>query len=186
VDELAEPDRRFTIGDGAILIAGTALGLGFWIARQKGNWGVGNNYRPIPSSPQALSYFACSVSLGMAWVVLLAPIRLHRRGRGLVACSPGFVAALAIVVTSLLDWYPWIKRAQGVNSMSYWDELLWGYTCENPSQYAPALATSWLVLWIGRRWSRPADWTDRLGRLLGIGTLALALIHPFLPYKEWR
>jgi hypothetical protein len=45
---------------------------------------------------------------------------------------------------------------------------------------APAVATSWLMLALGRRWRREIDWIGWLGRVLGVGWFVLFLLMGLL------
>jgi hypothetical protein len=41
---------------------------------------------------------------------------------------------------------------------------------------APAVATSWLMIALGRRWRREIDWIGWLGRVVGVGWMALFVL----------
>jgi hypothetical protein len=45
---------------------------------------------------------------------------------------------------------------------------------------APAVATSWLMIALGRRWRREIDWIGWLGRVLGVGWFVLFLLMGLL------
>ncbi len=95
---------------------------------------------------------------------------------------PGTVASVAVVSTlaAVALQYPmlWLDRAGiriGPNTVSVWQLWriqIWFFL---PRFAGYSVAVCWLVLSLGGRWRANAGWIDRLGQLLGICWMALAL-----------
>lgn len=153
------PTRRFTLLDGMILTAATAVGLGvarFHVGLYEG--------REIPFSdhPSRISLW-----VGFAWTVALIPLRLRapRPPFRDIRRQPGLVMAIAVVSAGIFDDLLWtlLRNFSGHgSSVSFVLQLL-----VEPVEIAPWIAAGWIALAFSGGWRGEAGWIDRLGRLLG-------------------
>jgi hypothetical protein len=94
--------------------------------------------------------------------------------------SPGLAGCMAVTVASLL-------------SLCYgWDDASLTYTASRsimataalravqPLPLAAAVAATWLLLVLDRRWKPEPSWIDRLGRLVALYWLGIGLIVPIV------
>jgi hypothetical protein len=190
----AATDRRFTLVDGMVLIAATAVGLGAMRARFGDLSPILDMVSNVASLKAAfglvveLTYFG--FPLFATWTVALLILRLRapRPSRRRLACQPGAMAlasttlvvvlrlleyavvALVTIVLGAWDWsWPVVSRA--ING-------LYANMTEAVSSPGLAVAAAWLTLIVGGRWRPEPSWIDRAGRLVGLAWLLL-LLSPF-------
>jgi hypothetical protein len=179
--------RRFTLLDGMILVAATAVG---YAAFQSLSHLIG-----IGDILEALREMVASGAIGelialltlialpvmVSWTLVLIPLRLigtRPRWRRL-ARQPGLVACLA-VATAL----GFLAMIAGVALLEIGRDNLAGF--EDVAIFLPppflglAVLASWVTLVAGRRWRPEPSWVDRLGRALGLLWILLALTSPLL------
>lgn len=192
--------RRFTLLDGMILVASVAAGLGVLRAFSgEGEW----DFLVTPSlwSRDLLDVLAADLivmlappAVSVTLAVLALRLRQPRPTWRRLVRQPGLMAGLALVaawavvgiftalhVTSL-GGVVVLANGGGVgpgDSPGYWLEVF--------SEFAAvfggfAVASCWATLAVGRRWRAEAGWGDRLGRLVGVGWIAMALAVAY----EWR
>jgi hypothetical protein len=181
------PRRRFTLLDGMILVAATAVGYAVF---QSLNHliGVGDVLEILreTTSSGAIGELIALLTLIAApvmvsWSLVLIPLRLigtRPRWRRL-ARQPGLVASLA-VATAL----GFMAMVTGVALLGIGRNILGGF----PEMllllalffFGVAVLASWVTLVAGRRWRPEPSWVDRLGRALGIFWILLAIASPLL------
>lgn len=156
------PRRRVTLADLLLLIA--AVGVASALDRAIL---VGQGLRGSPASMLSVTVTgACWVALALS--IALIPIRLRRPRPewALLRDRPGFVASIAalsgLVLETINDLPAMSRYPHGVES--------WLYSTPFPTNIAPLVAVSWLVLALGGRWSTGPgpDWVDRAGLALGV------------------
>ena len=178
--------RRFTIVDGMILVAATAVGLvGARSNVIEGRdslswdptwWSYGNLEAGIVS-------FAVVIPPAAAWTAAVVILRLRSprpRGRRL-ARQPGMVAAcsamgaMAVVVALNAMFAGLYRLVRGASIASGNGVLGWClvYSLILPSILGFVVAASWATLAVGRRWRAEPGWIDRLGRALGVFWIAM-------------
>lgn len=165
------PRRRFTIADGMILVAASAVGLlilredmpGFLEELRTPGAGLG-------TTPARLLLWVVGPPSGLfvAWAPGLIAVRLRSprpRGRRLVR-QPGLVAAVALLVAIVpgLLWCLslWSYRPGFRDRFNFHER--WVLVTEWADA---AVAGSWLALIVAGRWRAEASWIDRLGRISG-------------------
>ena len=151
--------RRFSILDGMILVAATAVGL--VLARTIFGDAVTLGANVINIS-RPITYFL------LAWTLAVLTIRLRQPHPSLrrLVCQPGMAACLAVATVTAVDATAWAI---------YWAQLESRHATEMLARYwrgyheRPGLvvAAVWLGLLLSRRWRPEPGWIDRLGRLIG-------------------
>jgi hypothetical protein len=172
--------RRFTLADAMVLVAATAAGLplsqAFYAALIENRPG---RLGPIRSASDLLRYaptgaVAASPCLAL-WSLALTLLVLRRprpRWRRLMT-RPGPVACLAAAAayaacTAMLALL-WALPGHGVGPPDW--ALLPALIL--PLQIGIAVAATWSLLALTRRWRPEPVWIDRWGRLLGLCWIAL-------------
>lgn len=192
-DPLAAPEassRRFTIGDGMILVALAACVLTLF-TQSIAPIRIGNYVREWPgvvsylysggprpatfrnSSMEAIRHYlwmtpvTTLVETGLPLFVLLTPafllfrLRKPRPSWRSLLRQPGMVGCLAAVLAVLIEI-----------------DLMW-FAVEIPTpmplNIGLAVVTAWTVLGVFRLWRSEPSWVNRLGRVLGVGWIAIGL-----------
>jgi hypothetical protein len=173
--------RRFTLGDGLILIASLALTLSVlrstnWFARIPRSVSIWWDARPRfvggfpwffawgPSARMAVSLMVAefvlllsSVLFGLTLVQPFLRLRRPRPPLRDLARQSGFVVCLGVIVGSLIFVdLEWVARI----------DVAWG------AILASALLLFWPVLGLPP-WRSEASWIDRLGRAVGWGWIVV-------------
>jgi hypothetical protein len=171
-----------------VLIA--ALGLGLMVGRSyvrsasAFSYVVHDPLSPRAASPWAWAY-ACVPPL-LAVSLVLWPLRLipprprFLRIVRLPGLVPALVAWLALVVAlakSLLErpvlqrvHFPKLGYLSLIESMSL-------RIVAAKDLMGPAIAVSWLILWLGGGWRPERSWIDRAGRLLGVVWIVFGIVN---------
>jgi hypothetical protein len=162
-----ESALRFTLQDGMILIAGTAVGGA--MAREfilmGGQW-YGRFAGREPVWILATSHLLYGWSLGLLGCQACRRGRLGRR----VARWPGTAACLAVFMASMFNLlYFWLI---GLARTDYARSFL-AVSVTRPLSIAAGIAVAWSVLLVSGRWRSSRAWPDLLGRILGWAWLAL-------------
>jgi hypothetical protein len=156
--------RRFTILDGMILVAATALAL----AASQAAW---PEFRRQERKVEVAAIWLASGT----WTVLLLRFRPPRQNFRRLARGPGdaacLAASVAIIMTGLMYFVATVKAQFTGGSNVSLDE----FPLIASVAAAPAILGSWLVLILGRRWRRAADWLEHLGRIVAVGWILLSL-----------
>jgi hypothetical protein len=181
-----------TLRDGIVLVAVFALGM--WVSQaQLMPWLY--VFSSIKSETRATN----SLSLSWHWGSLIA-----RRAQPVLAIltlgtlvmrffkprpdlrrlvrQPGFTAtlgaALAIVIGGAFSYATTkAKPSSGAEVLVYVSVMLLPRGCEP----GIAVATSWLLLVLGRRWHLERSWIDRLGMVLGVYWLLMIGVAGLAP-----
>lgn len=165
-----DAEFRFTLQDGMILIAGTALGAS-----------MARDYLMLDG--QGYGRFAAREPIGIlatshvlyGWSLALLGCQACRRGRlgRRVARWPGTAACLAVFLVSLFNLvYFWTI---GLARTGYARSFL-AVSVTRPQSMAGAITVAWSVLLVSGRWRSSRAWPDRVGRLLGWAWIALFVI----------
>jgi len=158
--------RPFTVLDGMVLVAATAVGLALVHA-----------YVPVLLASRierAEGRFVAWATgppscLALPWMLGLLVLRLRQPHppRRLLARQPGLVACAA-ALAGLLPGGLWSLSVAEFRGPA-WSRLRF------PEQWfgvidfvAPAVVGAWLALALSRRWRAEPGWIDRAGRLLGV------------------
>jgi hypothetical protein len=176
--------RRFTIADGMILLAATAVGLA--LARAVADWSLERLSNPtFPASIRRV-FLLQAWTIGMdyltlTWGLTLPILRLRppRPGRrrllrepGLIACgAAAFAAAFGIAMrlpTLLLPM-------AGFRT----DPRQWVVSLLSTGSIGLAVAAAWSLQFLSGRWRPVPNWIDRSGRALGLFWIVAALIYPW-------
>ncbi len=185
------PARRFTLLDGMIGVAATAVALPgtrrLWEALEG----------PVADLPVEIAggvargmirevgavLLILSVPAAAAWTVALIPLRMKRPRppRRRLVRQPGLVATVAASITLATSGLVAAavgamgNRAPGGNSFFWLNDRPTSYLVLVPGLAGAAVLGSWLTLIVGGRWRAEPSWPDRLGRLLGLYWIALAV-----------
>jgi hypothetical protein len=162
--------RKFTIADGMILIAASALtfvDLGLPYVGNS-NWGFARRW---------LTWTA------LVLTIALVPVRLRRPhpGRDALWRQPGWVACASVTIAAVvlvLDRALW--SGQGMVRSNRLDlhliALYFTRALDNlPLQTTMVISAAWGVLALAGRWEAEPGWIDRAGRAVGISWFAVSL-----------
>ncbi len=181
----ARPVRRFTILDGMIFVAASAVGLTVARSVEADASRLPPGARPIQywiwSGPPSCLAFACGLALILARSVPPRP-RWRR-----IARQPGFVASImAVWPFPIFTLYAMmgasVERPTPGSTFSYSFDWLWGTAA---FMVPVSVGGAWVALGLSGRWRPEASWVDRAGRALGFFWLAswpVWLIQPVLKY----
>jgi hypothetical protein len=188
------PLRRFTLADGMILIAASALAIpllqrvwGLYFAedfftRPPMGW----TFKDISDKTSSLigNLFAHGVAMATLAVLAmrLSPPRPTLRR---LARQPGMIACCAVVLTLVINDLVYVGRISlvGVDNpfqKGFSHELAKvvmdgvGYSF-NTNGYA--VAAAWLTLALGARWRPEPSWSDRIGRAIGVFWIAMIPLY---------
>ncbi len=190
--------RRFTILDGLVLTAATAVALRF-MQKVMGSYDAdfgdpmsviqNARLRGFWSAPvYLLFWFEIAAPFLLCWGLALAILRFVPPRPGRRRWRPGSAAVRSVAGSVLAMGAGW-----GVLVVPLWTRIFVARGAIQPEMYGLAfrsvvlfmmaagasVAASWLSLAIDRRCRRSADWIDRLGLVLGV----LCLVE--LPFMMW-
>jgi hypothetical protein len=193
--------RRLTLRDLILMVAAAALALGgfqFAVTHVFPGW---LDYTRWPGwiarpSPRVVLYMlsdatAPLIALAGAWTGLLLVLRAlpPRPSWRRASRQPGIAACAAALLAML-----WVALAAGVmfailSLFPAWRyDRLWFVQNLFAAHVFPlvglAVAATWLHLVISRRWTRPADWIDRAGRVVGILWIVIGLAWTLRSYDS--
>lgn len=172
--------RRFTVSDGMVLVAATAVGFG--VARYSELRVNGNGITlSIMARVQVWLSF-----VGLFLTFALLTLRLWRPRPDLrdLFRQPGFAANFAVMVTIVVrlfvSWCVYRSMMPSVISRgSYvWDFFAVRFVAVTPvfdESIACPIVSVWLVMALGGRWDAEPGWVDRAGRALGVFWIGGAL-----------
>lgn len=180
--------RMFCLSDAMALIG--ALGLGLMVGRSYVRSASAFSYlvddRVIEraASPWVWAY-ACVPPL-LAVSLVLWPLRLipprprFLRIVRLPGLVPAYVAwlAVAVALTKALLERPVLERTHfpKLGYLSLIDTMSLRIVAAK-DLIGPAIAVSWLILWLGGGWRPERSWIDRAGRLLGVVWIAFGILN---------
>ena len=174
--------RKFSVFDGMILIAATAVGIA--LAR---DW-----YEPSMKMAEVrgpiIGVYVASVWLMAAWSLALLYLRLRQPRPSLrrIGSQPGTIASVAAALALVLTFAEWLQHfvfwPPRMSDLWLWmNEEFRGRTPWLCGQGPCAVAAAWATLALVRRWRPEKGWLDRLGIILGICWLA----RPTLGWVAW-
>jgi hypothetical protein len=203
VDRMREISRlpRFSLGAGMLLIAATGIGLaatrhviGTMLGGQtslfelmsRPRWG----WNAVEVIRRAQDLLAASLPVFGGWTLVLPFLQPRHPGgvRRNLLRRPGVTACLSAILgiglgavvmtgTALTG-----KLVEGRLRLSVVDWIQY-YMLEQLLIYAGvAVAVVWTIQALSGRWKSSDDWTDRLGRFLGILWIAAGLLWATRPY----
>jgi len=167
--------RRFTLLDAMVLVAATAVGIAAAVEFAES---ARRSFGGMPPRNLLARYWFDAVSpLLTAWALTLIVLALRPpRARfrrllsrpGVVVCmaSAGAAVLVAIRVTIMVCCMTVKGRGDQWIRMFWWNLI---------PAVASAVAMAWLLILLGGRWRRSADWIDAAGRALGLAWFALDL-----------
>jgi hypothetical protein len=171
--------RRFTLLDGMIVVGAVALWLGqrrYWWYTDEYVWSNLRYYlfEPAPWSKNRLDALlgnllplATPMVISATVASLVFRLRKPRPRRHRLA---GYVFACALYAIR-----PPFTRAGGLTSPE--DDMFIGTFSYAWAPLAGfGVVVAWGLLALGRRWRAEASWVDRLGRVIGLASIALGLI----------
>jgi hypothetical protein len=160
------PARKFSLLDAMDLIAATAVGLTidyvFWSDMHGWDGAVLKHFRDLTAAGIILS-----VPVAAMWTVATLALQLRRpryrlrrllQRLGIAACCAATVA-LALGAGLVI----WTMRGA---SVSYPSRVIMAYGL--PMMAGSAVTAVWTILMIVGGYRAASDWTDRLGRIMGI------------------
>lgn len=196
----SEYNRRFSIADAMLLVAGTAVGIvwtKYWLLWSRDSYEAGlagltrfaQHFRLARWLTEALS--CCILSLSGAWMAVR--LRKPRPSIRQLSRQPGFVAATAALAAfavntffHIADWMTGIIQVFDAPrwSLMWWKDVWANSLALNPQSFCAPVAVAWLLLAIRGRWRREPGWIDKMGIALGSYWL---LIPPLISvsYVEW-
>jgi hypothetical protein len=118
--------------------------------------------------------------LPITWGLVVVRILGSPPARRRLFYPPGLAACVAVSVASVLSlcygWdHPSVSVAGSLSTLS-----IAALRAVQPLPLAAAVAGTWLVLALDRRWRPEPSWIDRTARCLGLYWLVIGLIMPFL------
>ena len=172
--------RRFTVSDGMVLIAATAVGLGATRA-------VGLHVRGAIERDDSVIIKLTLSFVGLFLTLALLVLRLWkpRPGLRILFRQPGFAGCFAVSVTIairlLMICGDYLERLALVGPIPsfFWDFFSYNVLIWSPIidvSTACPIAAVWLVMALGGRWEMEPGWVDRAGRALSCFWLVAALI----------
>ena len=174
-----ESPRRFTVDDAMLFIAALALGT----------FAIRSTF-PDPSilwsklirdDPPGYWYswlLQVSLSAVTIYLVFLTPamlvarLRKPRPGLRRVGRQPGWIACVIVTVALALDSVRIASRWSQGNGILWIPTLLVDYA----QHVGFAVMGGCVVLMVSGRWRSEPGWVDRMGRLLGITWIAVAVL----------
>ncbi|WP_435005312.1 hypothetical protein P12x_003208 [Tundrisphaera lichenicola] len=170
--------RRLTLGDCAILIATTAIGVWIWkIAHESRTPGqlqfvVQGGYPPPWSLTIGLdlSPFLLTTAIGL----ILARLHSPRPGFRELTRQPGLIASLAILASVLYSiafglGHLWFSAALRRTGFSYGSI----YYLSIGLRTGEAVVIAWATLALIGAWQPESSWVDRAGRVLGVCSILI-------------
>ncbi|WP_165234083.1 hypothetical protein [Aquisphaera insulae] len=184
--------RRFGLADAMVLIAASAVALAMtrsymrcfpalheFLSREPYNRGVmGTRERLHACVPPLVVLTAALLPLSLVRPQDRRPRRRLRLARspGLTASSVSWVALTFALVRSLFDLSTSLRNTSfpGVGHLGL-EGIFTLRVVGIKDSLGPAVALTWLLLWLGGRWRAEPTRVDRLGRLLGALWIAIGV-----------
>ena len=179
------PARKFTLVDGMVLIAATAIALVPIRLFLWENWHFPEEHT-LPEIWRTgleinVSLVPLAVSLSMAlWLLALKHPRPNLRR---VSRKPGIAASTVTLVYSVLSSleylvFLWFSHAFVRGTFDDpGSAMLWIRIGMQPIfLVGGAVASLWFVMWMGGTWRADRSWIDRAGRVLGVYWIATSVL----------
>ena len=173
--------RRFTLADGMILVAASAIGIALIRVSQASG--------PIFDSNAAIEYLYASAWVPCLWTasMVLVGVRGPCPGRRRLARSPGWMACLGAsfgAMTLAVENGAFYGLSRIAWGPSMWSSDLghWAWLTTRALWAGPGLmvAATWMTLAVGGRWRPERIWTERVGLALGTYWLLLLIANPVI------
>lgn len=176
--------RRFTTLDAMILIAATAPAAGLaWITKQEESWGHFFIQFEEPSSwslyynvlPTVALFTAPLLSAWtLAWVVLR--LRGPRPRRRRLVRQPGVAVALVAALAWSVGGLATLRWGMALHHMDpSWLDLLIVQFASTTMLGGFGVAVEWAGSALAGRWKPERGWVNRMGRVLGVGWVAMGI-----------
>jgi hypothetical protein len=180
--------RKFTLLDGIVLIAATAVALvpARYLSEGVRERLVPNDWSGASLSRSAVCCYFLSLPFLVAWSAALWVLRMRKpRPRSWrLYRQPGTAACTAIVVSVMLrvvrdGFIVWDPLGVVANR---WARAWLGFFLigevagVQESTLAFGVPFVWLILWLGRACRPEPSWIDRAGRVLGVWCIVLSLV----------
>jgi uncharacterized membrane protein YbaN (DUF454 family) len=166
---MAAPVKRpFTLLDGMVLIAATAVGLGIMKAGDLPQRGLFAHHPHLVVVVPGSMFFGITYGMYFAVTLAAAILRLRepRPPWREVCRQPGFVASLASVFAVTMFFL--VASFVFGRRIEEWHAWFSYFGVFSPVVIAPAVAGTWIILALTGRWCAEASWIDRLGWLSGL------------------
>jgi hypothetical protein len=172
-----QPPRRFTLLDGMVLIAATALGFG---AARTVWYSLTAWWNPWTTICEAITAVGLPLTFGVFGLFWRGPRPETRE----LALRPGFAACLAVgvpVAWRTFEVACWLISDAFLHGdhgpidwslpgvLTYWLNSI----LSEASQHGTYVATVWFVLILGGHWKADRSWVDYAGRALGMFWIVL-------------
>jgi hypothetical protein len=165
---------RFRIADGLVLIAAVAVGLGLIrFTGEENVWTRGSIARG--------EGWHCLMALALSWSVAGLGLARQGAGRRRALRAPGVLACVAVAVATTMNFASLshslleLKRGR-IPARWVWQGTI--LATVEPDLMAIAVAATWAMLLVNRRWRSRRDWLDRAGLGLGLVWIRSALAVP--------
>ncbi|MCA1686771.1 MAG: hypothetical protein LC745_12540 [Planctomycetia bacterium] len=170
--------QRFTVTDGMVLIAATALGLA--AVRELSRLALSTFGTDAFCSDLVDLSYSVAFCLSLAWTFALLLLRLRRPrpGRRDLFRQPGFAACVAVTLTATLHVMRTLTDAAYSvvkDSMMFRNFLsvsVASKCIDNLDEvglvFAPVVLSVWTIQGLAGVWEPEASWIDRGGRILGL------------------
>ena len=130
--------------------------------------------------PQPILHGVSVVVLSITWTLVVLRLLASPPARRRLFYPPGLAACVAVSAASVLSLYHDWDRAYATFGGSQSILSIAALRAVQPLPLAAAVAGTWLVLALDRRWRPEPSWIDRTARCLGVYWLAVGLIMPFV------
>jgi hypothetical protein len=178
------PHRKMAVSDGAILVAATAIGFAWYrsvdreVVTVQLSGMLPRTFRVGEVVSTLLADLNFCWPMAFVWSIAGFLLRLRRPRPSLprLMCQPGSIAFCSVVVVAAFLVLPFwvVSLLQGPTpAFSPWDHLTFDW--ENANTIGLAVTTAWFTSALGGRWRPERNWLDRMGRVLGVYWVILAL-----------
>ena len=201
---LLEHRRKMTLLDAILLVGSAAVGLGlFELSHRtlfKGQiWLVDQGLPNTQTWSTMQVIVTCSditvfiIPVVAPWTFLLLVLRMRqpRPSWPRIWRQPGMAACLAAVLGWLWTLVP-LLLAMNVGSVARSRRIItpedWAqrYLGDEVFMYVGlAVWATWIVQYMSRRWRKPADWIDVMGRIVGVLWIVIGLVWALHEYIEF-
>ena len=182
---LKTSQRRFTLLDAMILLAGLALGLMVlrWIDAENDEiilwsfsreaWSKENIKQPLFVLFLMIPPIVAGLTLALIPIRLLGPRPRLRR----LACQPGFMASVTAASTLVFVCLP-AATVLSVTGQAVGQDVILESFPFLVVIVGLAVVASWMTLMLGRRWRAEPSWIDRFGRIMGLFWIVAGMAGP--------
>lgn len=165
--------RGFNIVDGLLLISASALGFAVWKHNLVNVWGIpwrGSNVDAdgVPLDLDRWVDLASVLVACQAWGTIALRLRRPRPRLCRLGRQPGFIACVAVSLSSLLDTMMRLVGNRAALHGNLADAIALRYSESiSPWSLGPAVIVTWTCMTLAVGWRPERSWIDRFGRLQG-------------------